>query len=840
MPGQSPKSPEVFVSYSSDDQKFKDDLLKQLRVLAKQGAISIWHDGLLVPGHQWKTEIIEHLKSSRVILLLISPEFLDSDYVNEVELTAAAARHKRHEVCVIPVLVRNVNAWQGYPFGDLTLGDLQAVPSGEKFIVEWDNRAKAFADVANGIQRAIEQLNADPPAHHNLLIPPPPMVDFVARQGRDGGYIVERVKEELTRPNKRLIALSGEGGVGKTTIAAEVARSLMDKFSGRIVWASAEKRADFTLSTILDEIAIQLGDPSPMTLAIEQKENVVCELIAEAPALIVLDNFETVSPAEQSACVSFLRERVPCSSLITSRQQIPSTPNIRVDGMTPEEAEEFLGKLIFQMQDPLIFSDSVRQQIIETAEARPYVMEWVVAQIDQRAEVPYTVLKELSRGEGDAAERIFDHLFNLVQLGDDGRAALLALSLFVPSASREALSVVAGFGDNEHRLNDAITKLRALLLVKGVDENRRLTVEGLTRSLAKSRLAKDPQASEYRERFTTYFAKLAEAYQQTKPANFELFDAEKENTLKAMDVAFETHAWTLIVDIHSVLAEFLNVHGYWDDALRSGRQALEAAREVKQEGTVATFSHDLATIHQQRGDNEEALRLYNSSLEIKNKTGDLGGIAKTLHNLAVMALDRGQLNEARRLYDQSLEIEKSLGNQSGIAVTLHELGRLAMAQKELKEAHRLYAESLEIQKKLGNQSGIGITLHELGRLAQAENKLEDAKQLYRESLEIKRKVGELSGIAGSLHQLGTIAQTQGHLDEARRLYTESLEIERKLGNQNGLAISLDTLGELAAEAGDSLEATRLFSEALVIFERLKSPNAEITHRNLERVRGESS
>ncbi len=90
----------------------------------------------------------------------------------------------------------------------------------------------------------------------------------------------------------------------------------------------------------------------------------------------------------------------------------------------------------------------MRQHIYETAEANPFLMEWVVAQIGA-AQEPDTVFEELAEGEGDAAQRVFDRSFNLPQLGEDGRAALLALSLFVPSASREALAEVAGFGDDQ-------------------------------------------------------------------------------------------------------------------------------------------------------------------------------------------------------------------------------------------------------------------------------------------------------------------------------------------------------------------------------------------------------
>src|SRR6185369_10769603 len=106
-------------------------------------------------------------------------------------------------------------------------------------------------------------------------------------------------------------------------------------------------------------------------------------------------------------------------------------------------------------------------------------------------EHPNDVLNDLARGEGKAAQRVFDRSFELPQLGNDGRDALLALSLFVPSASREALAEVAGFGDDSKRLRDAVRHLASLRLVETIEAGERLVLRGLTRSLARARLSRD-------------------------------------------------------------------------------------------------------------------------------------------------------------------------------------------------------------------------------------------------------------------------------------------------------------------------------------------------------------
>jgi tetratricopeptide (TPR) repeat protein len=808
MVAQSPNPPAVFVSYAREDEKDKDELIKQLNVLEEQGVISSWHDGLLVAGEQWDETIVQQINIARVILLLVSPDFLNSKYIHNVEMKRASERHQAGEVVVIPVLVRNINSWENVPFGALKLGKLNALPTGAQFISHWDDEDDAFADIAKGIQRAVEKLNeraveqlkitaSEPPTPANL--PPSPVVDFVARKGRDDRDIVERLQEELTPPSQRLIALIGDGGVGKTTLAAEAVRVLAKEFAGRIVWVSAEKSATFTFSTLLDEIAAQLGDRELSRLAPEQKAEAVRALIAADATLIVLDNFETVSANEQTPCANFLAT-AHCPALITSRQLVRAARPLYVDAMTEDEAQEFLEKLIEQMSDPTVFSDEVRQRIIQTADARPYVMQWVTAQIDQEAQEPDVILEELSRGEGDAAERVFDRSYNLPQLGDDGRAALLALSLFTPSATRNALAAVAGFENDLKRVNTAITSLRALMLVKGTDGNRRLAIEGLTRSLAKARLAKDDRAAEFRQQFVAHFLSYAEAHAQKTGEDFDELEAEKDNVLGAMDVAYEMKDRWSVMRIRVALEEFLVIRGYWDEAIQRGEQAMQAARYASSETGVAAFAHNVATIHQRRGDLKEARRLYDESLEINKRLNDQSGIANTLHQLAMLAQHQGDVAEARRLYDESLEINKNLDNQSGIANTLHQLGRLAQAQGELTEARRLYDESIVINKNLGNQSGV----------------------------------------ANTMYTLANVLCTQGELIEARQLYEESLAITERLGDKNNLALIFLNLGVLEEEEDNREEAIRLTREALSIFEKLKSSHAETARQNLEILKSRSS
>ena len=104
-----------------------------------------------------------------------------------------------------------------------------------------------------------DQVAVSKPTSLAPLIPKSPAVGFVARRDNEGHDIVELLKRDLSPETNLLIALWGEGGIGKTTLAAEVARALIKNYGQRLVWTSADKRADFTYSTFLDEIALRLN-----------------------------------------------------------------------------------------------------------------------------------------------------------------------------------------------------------------------------------------------------------------------------------------------------------------------------------------------------------------------------------------------------------------------------------------------------------------------------------------------------------------------------------------------------------------------------------------------------
>jgi len=147
---------EIFYSYSREDEKLRDRLETHLSTLKRQGEIAGWHDRKIASGSEWQGQIDKHLNSARVILLLISADFLASDYCYDVEMKRALERHESGEARVIPVILRPCD-WKGSPFGKLA-----ALPKDGKPVTKWDSRDDAFQDVAIGIRKVVGELARNP------------------------------------------------------------------------------------------------------------------------------------------------------------------------------------------------------------------------------------------------------------------------------------------------------------------------------------------------------------------------------------------------------------------------------------------------------------------------------------------------------------------------------------------------------------------------------------------------------------------------------------------------------------------------------------------------------
>jgi hypothetical protein len=143
---------QLFYSYSHKDERFRGQLETHLTLLRRQDLIRDWHFRKIPPGREWEGAIDQNLESAEIVLLLVSADFVGSDYCYDIELNRALDKHESGEARVIPVIIRPTD-WTGTPFRKL-----QALPKDAKPVTKWANRDDAWLNIATGIRKVVNEL----------------------------------------------------------------------------------------------------------------------------------------------------------------------------------------------------------------------------------------------------------------------------------------------------------------------------------------------------------------------------------------------------------------------------------------------------------------------------------------------------------------------------------------------------------------------------------------------------------------------------------------------------------------------------------------------------------
>lgn len=147
----------VFFSYSHEDEELRNRLEKHVALLKRQGRVEAWHDRRILAGSDLDQAISGNLEAADIILLLVSADFLASDYCYSREMLRAMERHAEGSAVVIPVILKPCD-WHSAPFGKLL-----ATPRDGKPVTSWANVEEAFADIAGDLRKRVEDANRKSP-----------------------------------------------------------------------------------------------------------------------------------------------------------------------------------------------------------------------------------------------------------------------------------------------------------------------------------------------------------------------------------------------------------------------------------------------------------------------------------------------------------------------------------------------------------------------------------------------------------------------------------------------------------------------------------------------------
>lgn len=292
----------LFISYSHKDEDLRDELSSHLSTLKRNGVIHEWHDRRIPAGAEWAQEIDEHLDEAQVVLLLISANFLASDYCYVKEGQHALERHNRGEAVVIPVILRACD-WE-----DAHFEKLQALPKDGKPPKSWPDPDEAYTDIARGIRRLIEEMRAPQPASDpGAIFAEQVEREQLAEMPASNPYLLgdrfvgrERelgdLTEWLARDEGGIFCICDLGGTGKSALVwhwlhrEETERILKARKINRY-WCSFYARG-FDSHQFLRDFAARLGGLPLGEGGLAEIREFILRRLREEKWLLVLDGLE--------------------------------------------------------------------------------------------------------------------------------------------------------------------------------------------------------------------------------------------------------------------------------------------------------------------------------------------------------------------------------------------------------------------------------------------------------------------------------------------------------------------------------------------------------------------
>lgn len=145
---------EIFFSYSHEDEQLMNEIRRQLVIFEREGKIIKWHDRQIPPGTEWEMQIDHRLKTAHIVLLFVSPAFLESRYCYDIEVVTALERHRQGKARVIPIILRPC-AWDVAPFASL-----QALPKNAQPVTQWPDRDQVSLDIARSIIKVVDEVTS--------------------------------------------------------------------------------------------------------------------------------------------------------------------------------------------------------------------------------------------------------------------------------------------------------------------------------------------------------------------------------------------------------------------------------------------------------------------------------------------------------------------------------------------------------------------------------------------------------------------------------------------------------------------------------------------------------
>ncbi|SEF92885.1 DNA-binding transcriptional activator of the SARP family [Nonomuraea solani] len=684
---------------------------------------------------------------------------------------------------------------------------------------------------------------AAPPVHL-----PPDLRDFTGR-----GEQTERLLGELGNgPHHTVVvsAITGGGGVGKTTLAVHAAHRLRAEFAG-VLYADLRsgKRTPADPGAVLVTFLRDLGvEPAAVPPGTEERAELYRSLLAFRRVLIVLDDADT-----EEQVLPLLPGTSTCGVLVTSRytlDRLPGALHLELREFSPAHALELLSRIIGR----------------ERAEAEPEAARELVRLCGH---LPLAVRIAGARLSADPAAtaadlvaRLRDERLRLDELshgalsiraslavgyrGLDERAARLLRLLgrldspdFTAATGAAALDCPVA---EAQRVFDRLVRARLLEVEQG-----RYTMHDLIRAYARELADPADEAEEALGRVLTWSLTLARRAHRTQYGgdfvvlHGDVADWEPEPGLAAAVIADDPLGWAdderhnlvalarqaaatgrdeLCWDLAVSLVSVFEVHWHHDEWRAVHAAALEATRAAGNRRGRAAVLTGLGYLLRYQHRYEEAARSLEAAVKLFGEVEEVYGLTLALVLAASTDAMRGRCHRALASYEQALAIVCAAGDVGTEILTLRSIAEVHLDLDQPEEAESRLLRAMALLDLHDSHRSHPQVLSRCGELRLLQGRPTEARPLFEWALRLARDDGSPYAEAHALHGLGLVRLAAGDTDRAKRTLREALVIAEKIRDGFVQARVLASLGECHLRAGEVERATAYLTEAALLSRRL--------------------
>lgn len=811
---------ELFISYAHNDEKLRSELEKHLKLLEKNNIISTWHNRKIVAGSERQNEIDEHLRSSKIILLLISSDFIASDYCYGQEMDIAIERHYNNEAIIIPIILRAVDGWELTPFGKIEVLPQNTVP-----ITLWNNSDEAFSNVVKGIRERIQifvnknnnlyeekidnnfsekfSRNINKGIEKSHLLKKDNMncrvIHNRLKESAPYTYRNEFILKILKQLKENKVAvITGLGGIGKTQLAANYISNYINEYN-LIGWINASDALSIQNSYI--ELVEKLDSGF---LDTNVNQNTILRYVKNwlennDKWLIIYDNVK--NPKELN---ELLPNPINGHVIITSQNaKWPKfNPTIEVIKLTNKESINFLMKraekdyetdmeeLVLLLDNFPLALEHAASYVHKTSRAFSYYLNKfksrkseMLSKAKRPEDYNHTIattweiaFDEIKENCPDAIEFLY---FISFLAPDDIPLEMLKLE------EESDINIIEILSD-DFRIDDVIENLLNYSLINCNNNcTNMINIHRLVQIVVRYKLSQN----------------IEEEWCEN---NINIFNEILRNNRN--DLSNQSHFKELLPHAIQVIENAINI----------GIKSKELAFLCENVGLLLNEIADYA----------KAIKILKYGLNIGKKIFDYNSedIAKYIINLGLVEKLSGNISEGIRYYNKAVNIYEKLNLSCSLeyAQLINNIGRVKMDQGKYEKAHELILKSFQIVENLNLQydvensgilSNLALSLEHIGNI-------NDSIKYNRKVLQILKEnnIKESQAMATCLNNLSTCLWKKGKSYSALILNFRAIKIEESIFSDKHpiVAIYYSNIANLLIYRGEFLQARKYIIKAFKI------------------------